>query len=623
MKKGVIGLLVLGMFLVLAGAVYSSHFISASSNVCCEKLTQDAGGAWCQNAPQSSCDLGINSQTGQNYQWAPTSCASTPFCKTGTCYDSQQGTCESDVSETVCQSDGGVWDSRLASELPQCQLGCCLLGDGASFVTQSRCKQLSSLYGQETSFNPGIKSEIQCIASAGGDEKGACTYEKTSERTCQLLTKTDCNKLKGDASKSNVIFHEGLLCSDETLGTNCGPSQKTTRVNGQDEVYFVDTCGNLANIYDSSKIKDKTYWSKIVAKEDSCGAGKSNVDSPTCGNCDYYRGSTAVEYKRGDSVKPTYGDYYCKDLGCDFDGVKYQHGESWCGVAPGTAKITDANGNGTYTFENGAASPDITKTNLPGSTYERYSCYNGEVTVDNCYDGRQKVCVESNVPTSDGKVFKNAACELNTWQSCYDQTNETSCLNREVRDCKWVPSANDKKTFLGCSNLGNKIGTGVVTEITNAIQSASCLFYYNEPLGKSKTAFKTPGQTGYCVPINSPGFDFWNGTGNGDNLCSLGTIGCQYRTTSNFFGSGVGDGAECINSDNSVKQNWVKSMTYRCMQIGDCGPKLNYLGQPGEMQTIVEKKLGDNQAVGYYVKTDGKTVEAPGIKTNFKSFFGF
>ena len=90
MKKGVIGLLVFEMFFVLAGAIYSSHLISASSNVCCEKLTQDAGGAWCQNAPPSSCDLGVNSQTGQNYQWAPTSCASTPFCKTGTCYDSQQ-----------------------------------------------------------------------------------------------------------------------------------------------------------------------------------------------------------------------------------------------------------------------------------------------------------------------------------------------------------------------------------------------------------------------------------------------------------------------------------------------------------------------------------------------------
>ena len=87
---------------------------------------------------------------------------------------------------------------------------------------------------------------------------------------------------------------------------------------------------------------------------------------------------------------------------------------------------------------------------MPGSTYERYSCYNGEITVDNCYDGRQKVCVESNVPTSDGKVFRNAACKLNAWQRCYDQKNETSCLNREVRDCKWVPSINDEKTFPGC-----------------------------------------------------------------------------------------------------------------------------------------------------------------------------
>jgi len=600
MKKRIIGLLVLASFLVLAGIFYSSSPVSASNNVCCEKLTT---GQWCQNAPPTSCD--------SNYKSAPTSCDSTAFCKTGTCYDSQEGICEGGVAETVCQTQGGVWSDKSPSELPQCSLGCCFLGDGASFVTQSRCKALSSLYGVETNFKSGIKSEVQCIASAGGDEKGACTIETGAERTCKLLTKTGCNNLKSTSGDSNVEFYSGLLCSNEDLGTNCGPSEKTTKVDGQDEVYFVDTCGNLANIYDSSKINDKTYWAKIIPKEESCGAGKSNANSPTCGNCDYYRGSTAVAYKRGDSAKPKFGDYICKDLGCDYEGRHYQHGESWCGVSPGIANITDAKGNGAYDFGKGKASPDITKTNLPGSSYTQLSCYNGEVSVNNCYDGRQKVCVESDVKTSDGGIFRNAACKLNTWQSCYDQTDETSCLDREARDCKWVPNSQDLKEFSGCSNY-------------NGIPNPSCPFFYNEPLGEQTSAFKTPGQTGYCVPLNPPGFDFWNGEGNGDNLCSLGTIACQYRTTSSFLGgSGVKEGKECINSKNEVNPTWIKSMAYRCMQIGDCGPKLNYLGQPGEMKIIAEKKFGKDNSIGYELISDGKIVKSGSKTWSFKNFFGF
>jgi len=613
MKKRVLTLIFLASLLVLTTIIFSTSYVSAENNVCCEKLTADLGGAWCQNAPIASCDTGINSKTGQKYNTAPTSCESTQFCSTGTCFDSQEGICEEGVAQNVCNSGGGVWSEKSASELPQCGLGCCLLGEGASFVTQSRCKQLSSLYGVETNFNSGVSSEVQCIASAGGDEKGACVYETGSERTCKLLTKTGCNGITGE-------FFEGILCSDENLGTNCGPSEKTTMVEGQSEVYFVDTCANLANIYDSSKIKDKDYWSRIIPKEESCGYGSSNADSPICGNCDYYRGSTASAYKRGETAKPQYGDFICKDLGCTSNGVKYEHGESWCGLAPGTANITDQNNSGSYLFGGKTASPDLAKTNLPGSTYTRLSCYNNEITTENCYDARQKVCVQSEI-----NGFKNAACKLNTWQSCYDQKDETSCLDREQRDCKWSPSEEDKKKFTGC----DKLGSSVVRGILGNIGAISCLFYYNEPFGNQMSAFKTHGDTGYCTPLNQPGFDFWTGDNNGEGICSLGTVSCQYRTTKSVAtGSGVDDGAECINSDNSVKPEWIQAMNYRCMQIGDCGPKLNYIGQPGEMKTIVEKKFGGEQAVGYFVRSDGKEVKVPGPggteKTlKFKDFFKF
>jgi len=573
MKKSKINLIFMVSILILAGILLNLNLVSAEANVCCEKLVVNAdgsGGQWCQNAPVESCDTSVNPLTNQKYQAAPTSCESTTFCSTGTCFDSQEGVCEEGVSQNVCNSGGGVWDEKSAVDLPQCGLGCCTLGDGASFVTQSRCKKLSSVYGVQTNFNQGIGSEIECIASAGGDEKGACVLERGAERTCKLLTNSECNTMKGNSENSNVDFFEGVLCSDENLGTNCGPTTKksTTCIEGQNEVYFVDSCGNLANIYDSTKINDKSYWSKIIPKEESCGYGSSNADSKSCGNCDYYRGSTCGEYERGETAKPNYGDYICKDLGCEYKGVKYEHGESWCGEAPGTAKITDPNQDGNYKFD-GKDFPDYKKTSLPGSVYTKLTCYNGEVDVENCYDSRQKVCVQSEI-----NGFKNAACKLNSWQDCYDQKSEGDCLNRELRDCKWEPTEPITKIAVGCLSKDPK----------------AC---YNEELGIQKTEYV---QKGYCAPIFSPGFDFWKGDGNGDAICSLGSISCDYEIKDKLLSSKyVEDGEECINPNGIPKQEWINAMQNRCVQIGDCGKKDNYLGFAGEAKTFFEKIIAPEE----------------------------
>lgn len=537
MKKILI-LAFLAFSLILFGAVLNGNFVGAGNNVCCEKLST---GQWCQNAPIESCD--------GEYRQAPTSCESTTFCSTGTCFDSQEGVCEEGVSQNVCNAGGGVWDERPAVELPQCGLGCCTLGDGASFVTQSRCKQLSSLYGVQTNFNPGVGSELECIASAGGDEKGACTFERGAERTCKLLTRTECNDLKGGSENSNVEFFEGILCSDENLGTNCGPSEQTTCVEGQNEVYFLDTCGNLANIYDSSKIEDKAYWSEIVPKEDSCGDGSSNANSRSCGNCDYYAGSSCDAYERGETAKPNFGDYICKDLGCEYEGRSYEHGEAWCGEAPGTARVLDPDQDGNYEFD-GKAYPNPKETSLPGSVYTKLTCYNGEVTIENCYDTRQKVCVESEI-----NGFKNAACKLNSWQDCYDQKSEGNCLDREVRDCKWEPD------------------------------------YY------ALASQSVEGTTrGACVPIFPPGFDFWEGEGNGDAICSLASIACEYEITDKLLGSKkMAKGSECVSANGQVVQGWVNEMEARCIQVGDCGPKDNFLGFEGEDKTYYEKIIAPEE----------------------------
>ena len=390
--------------------VQANFVISVGEITYCAERTID--GAWCQNVPLEEVDT--------NYRSVPTSCDATSYCKLGTCSNSQEGTCLENTPQKVCEEpddgiSGGVWFDSDADELPQCSLGCCLLGNQASFVTQVRCKQLSSLYGLETNYRTDIQSEVACIATATSGLKGACVFEKEFERTCKFSTQGECLNLEIQEG-SNVEFHEGLLCSAEELATNCGPSEQTTLVEGKDEVFFVDTCGNVGNIYDSSKINNQNYWRDIIGKAESCGFGdpNGNAGSATCGNCDYFLGSTGKSYDR--SLDPTparFGDNICRDLGCEYQNVDYQHGETWCSISSDDEK------------------------NLPGSRYFRLVCYNGEVTVEACADFRREICIQDEL-----NGFKTSACRVNEWQDCTSQKEEIDCKNEDKRDCKWVNSNN-------------------------------------------------------------------------------------------------------------------------------------------------------------------------------------
>ena len=409
MKKISFAIFLLGIFFVTLSFV---NFVSAQtqSTYCAEKTID---GAWCQNVLLDKVD--------QSFRYVPTSCEATSYCKLGTCVNNQEGICMENTPEIVCEqpqgdSAGGVWFDAKADEIPQCSLGCCLVGDQAAFTTQVRCIQLSSLYGLETNYRTDIKNEAQCIATATSGAKGACVFERDFQRTCRLTTQSECTQISSQGGSSNAEFHEGFLCSAGQLATNCGPSEKTTIIEGRDEVFFADTCGNVANIYDANRQNDQTYWEKIVSKAESCGfnSNNGNAGSAVCGNCDYFLGSTGKAYDRTlDSSKPRYGDYICRDLSCDYQGETYKHGETWC-------EIPSENGK-----------------NLPGDRYFRNVCYNGEVTVEPCSDFRQDVCLQDDI---DG--FRTAACRVNKWQDCVAQEKKLDCENEDKRDCSWI--LNDK-----------------------------------------------------------------------------------------------------------------------------------------------------------------------------------
>lgn len=397
------------IFMIAFFALFSVALVSAAdftSTVCCEKTV---GGAFCQNAPASQCAPG--------FRQVPSSCDSTSFCRAGTCYDSTEGTCLDNTPQLVCENNGGVWSAQRPA---QCNLGCCVLGDQASLVSLVRCKKLSSSLGLQTNFDPSVTTEGACVAKVQSQDKGACVYDFEFQKTCKFTTRAECTastrSLNG--SSSTGVFFKDKLCSAEELGTICGPSQKTTCLAGKDGVYFVDTCGNPANIYDASKLTDQEYWTNVHSPSESCLPGASNAGSRTCGNCNYLAGSYCRP-GNSDNGRASYGDFICANLNCvDENGNQRLHGESWCS-------------------NDGASAAD--GVSQVGSRFFRRICMNGETVTEPCADYRAEECIEDKIQTNAG-TFSQAACRVNRWQDCLAQTDRTACENSDRRDCFWNPN---------------------------------------------------------------------------------------------------------------------------------------------------------------------------------------
>ncbi len=565
MKKNILILSVLFLVFFAIGIVSAQE-----ASYCCEKTVE---GALCQNQPSlDDCN--------QDYHKDPTNCESTSYCKLGTCIDGQEGICSPNSPESACISKGGYWENKLIEDIAQCQLGCCFLGEQTDFVTQTRCTTLSGFYGLETDFRGDIQNQLQCIASARSDTKGACVIERDYVRDCEFTTKEECNKKKlttatdegfldnlfgGEESEGDIIsvdFHEGYLCSAESLGAKCGPSKKTICEN--DKVYFLDTCGELANIYDASKVNDQNYWTYIKEVDESCGyeSSNGNADSKTCGNCDYNSGSTCQSSREG---------YICGDLSCEYEGEDYKHGEAWCVTNTGE---------------------DADLENLPGTEHYKLQCYNGEVTYDDCSRGefRNRICEES-----EKSGFRTAGCRVNEASDCISQETEENCQNIEERDCRWIE---------GHSIFKDEDGNSLTKDENNETTKAS------------------------CVPLFPPAYNFWEG--NTENtLCNLASDICvvEYRIPStgnkNKIDSTHEDyekakrdkwcfkNCECLIDYPGVKddynceegcrshEEWFSDRTEICAYMGDCGSTENYLGKEGyfddDSMLITEffKKLKD------------------------------
>lgn len=523
--------------------------VSASALNCCPKTKLNDS---CLDFEASSC----NSQC--SGQCVLSQCRDFANCKLGCCYDNLQGTCDVNTPKVSCDVKGGLWKNSAdcnINSVPECRLGCCVLGSNVEFVTSKRCEILAGQRNLETDFRAGITTEGECISLGFQDSRGACMFQDGS---CKALTNNECRSLAG----KNVF--PGVLCTASALNSTCKPTNNTICVEGKDEVYFEDSCGNAANIYDSSKKNDDSYWERVVGKIDACGneSTNGNTGSKTCGNCYYAGGSKCKDYKDAKMDKPNVGEKICADLSCRrapnlvdalgkvLESKDRRNGESWC----------------VYDSQIGVDDKNSMSRDTVGSRHYRYSCMEGEVKVEPCGDFRNEICTEQSQFDVNGTsvTFSTASCRINTWQSCMEANSKAGGINEQNGTC----------------------GT------------ADC-FVKKIKIDK-KFSFDI------CAPINKEGFDLSSegAMKTAEQICGMASQKCTVVYKKKTFG-----GCEIVENGNCLEPGiFTKQMNELCVSLGDCGGYVNILGEYSDLGYSVKKVGKLSQAIINEYKKNVKPV---------------
>jgi len=480
----------LGIFLFV---MINLVLISSIEYPQCCKIVANNGG-YCLPVTQTQC--------AQGSEFAPTSCDSTDYCAKGTCINMNTGECTEQSPKYVCvELNGGVWKNEEMYNLPECQRGCCVIGQEAKFVTKVKCKQIASEYGVSYNFRGDITDSNECLSLSLSEELGACVIKTEYETTCAMISGKNCNqdnseslvgKLNNYVSGSDVEikFHKDMLCTADSLDTNCVKTKKT--ICYKDKVYYEDSCGNRLNVFNSglyTKPASHDYWTYIQKPSEVCNSVTSsslNTAGKVCGNCDYYSSTKCRSPQSGD-VHPQNQDndeHVCGDLSCEYKNEHYENTESWCAETNGTFPHIQINEIGNYLISKDLMfNPE--KYNLPGSRYVKLECYEGEVLEVPCKDQREQICKEV-VHSGIGGPKTTAFCDINNYKTCFiNKTTKDEC--NAVDDCYWLS--------------GDKVG-GDVDEGQTYNQGER--FEDNDNRAQKQ---------GSCVPLFAPGTLFWEETG--------------------------------------------------------------------------------------------------------------
>ena len=556
--------------------------VSAQATECCVNTNY---GASCIDLPSGDCD---NSCDGE---CVPTSCQSVSQCGLGCGFDKSEGTCNPNIPKTACENNENCeFLNDPFCNVPQCQQGCCVVGLNNYWGTQSECTIRGERVGISPEFDSSIESEQACFRESQNLEEGACVFNLGDEKnSCVFTNQLNCDdNIGGD-------FYKGYLCSNTELGTNCKKQDSANCVEGKDEVYWYDSCGNKENIYSSDKTRS---WNngKVLAKDKSCNPNSDNSGSGSCGNCNYNLGSVCGEFNPGVD-KGNMEGFTCKDLNCvDSEGKSRINGESWC-VYDGPVGSGGIGGN--------SGGPDISSLlgivggglggigsvsrDLMGSRHFRQICSNGEVQVEPCADYRKEICVQNDKTLDNGKKVDSAICRVNLWEQCF--------------------AANE--------GIGQQLGGGVLGDLAGMFnqkcnQNPDCR---TQTVNVDKN-FKFS----LCVPKYPPGFELGQTTGLagfGGNIGSsiLGDVGGGIGDlASGLGGNSEGSSASdiCGLGTQTCTSTWVKTCTppkweckencdcheagftmqlnNLCVSLGDCGLTPNIEGKVGFGGAKVSKK---------------------------------
>jgi len=353
---------------------------------CCPLLKN---GAICENV--LSTDTGSCAVTS-----VPSSCDQVLDCKKGCCVDQTQGLCSPQSTKKKCETEGGLWKDEANCLVDKCQKGCCVLGNNAFFATEKRCDFLSLSYSTQKDFRD-YQTELDCLALSATTTEGACVIQDkcifTSERECL---------------KSSGMFSGGYLCSHPSLESNCTRQNKTSCVEGKDEIYWFDSCGNKENIYSSDK---NSSWNngKVLSKAESCNPSVDNINSNSCGNCNFLLGSKCNKTTGNEKIQD--GNFVCKSMKCiDEKGKTRNNGESWC-------SYDGLIGDGKDTV---------------GSRHWKFSCVEGKVMSEPCADYRGQVCASSEIKENE-KTFSVAACVINEAALCIGYNKDKATKEEQCK----------------------------------------------------------------------------------------------------------------------------------------------------------------------------------------------
>ena len=574
-----------GMWFLLLFTVLFFVFVPPgdASNVCCEQTTT---GDFCQYTDSSDCDPSFRS--------ASVNCEQTSFCQVGCCFSSEDGACFKNTAKAQCDATGrSTWNSDANCGIDQCQKGCCLIAGESFFVTQTQCKAETSKYKDvNMTFRPEVQTEEACLNIGRLEEEGACVQGQA----CIFGPRSACPVAQTDktVNETGNGFYPKVLCSHDALGTSCARQQSTGCVDGREEVYWLDSCGNRENVYSSNK-QASYSGGFVLSKTDSCAL--SGPDDPNCGNCDYAQGTLC-----GPSPRATFGDVACVDLSCSSvyadrvspnAGGNKQNGESWC--------IYDAKvGEG---------------QDVVGSRHYRHLCINGQELTEPCTDFRQELCIQGVLgepPVGTLQAFSvqgdyvEAICRKNRYETCNECNSNIQDIGIAKTDPFAIQQARqccDKLARHDCFWQGSDTGGRCVPEVPPGSQ-----FWATDPAVSvvpstsrsppaplagilsidTITGQQVATQTGSAATIRpqaatgTPGVNTPGSTAQAQ--CQDASASCKVTWKAGGITAILGrkapgsKGWEGVENCECLTKDWILGRHNYCKALGDCGANANILG---------------------------------------------